>query len=88
MCAFTVAFDRTEIGYSPDRVNALVWALTELMVEGEGRHRLLFACSPWSTRYRLRWRLINEDSHTGKLWNAGGGGPSRILAELKNEHFV
>lgn len=43
MCAFTVDFDRKEMGYSPDRVDALVWALTELMIEGEPRRRLLFA---------------------------------------------
>jgi hypothetical protein len=36
MCAFTVDFDRQEMGYSPDRVDALVWALTELMIEGFG----------------------------------------------------
>jgi phage terminase large subunit-like protein len=33
MCAFTTDFDRAAAGYSPDRVDALVWALTELMVE-------------------------------------------------------
>jgi phage terminase large subunit-like protein len=32
MCAFTSDFDRTRAGYSPDRVDALVWALTELML--------------------------------------------------------
>jgi phage terminase large subunit-like protein len=31
MCAFTSDFDRSRAGYSPDRVDALVWALTELM---------------------------------------------------------
>jgi len=39
MCAFTTDFDRGASGYSPDRVDALVWALTELLVEpiaGEG----------------------------------------------------
>ncbi|MDI1342773.1 MAG: hypothetical protein PSV22_01550 [Pseudolabrys sp.] len=41
MCAFTIDFDRKEMGYSPDRVDALVWALTELMIEGGGRRRLL-----------------------------------------------
>lgn len=41
MCAFTIDFDRREMGYSPDRVDALVWALTELMLEGEGGRRLL-----------------------------------------------
>lgn len=30
MCAFTVDFDRKASGYSPDRVDALVWGLTEL----------------------------------------------------------
>lgn len=29
-CAFTTDFDRKSAGYSPDRVDALVWALTEL----------------------------------------------------------
>ncbi|MGY3615942.1 DNA-packaging protein [Bradyrhizobium sp. USDA 10063] len=30
MCAFTSDFDRARVGYSPDRVDSLVWALTEL----------------------------------------------------------
>jgi len=30
MCAFTSDFDRKANGYSPDRMDALVWALTEL----------------------------------------------------------
>ena len=30
-CEFTLDFDRTAAGYSPDRLDALVWALTELM---------------------------------------------------------
>jgi predicted phage terminase large subunit-like protein len=42
MCAFTIDFDRGEMGYSPDRVDALVWALTELMIEG-GERRLFMA---------------------------------------------
>jgi predicted phage terminase large subunit-like protein len=33
MCAFASGFDRQAAGYSPDRVDALVWALTELLVE-------------------------------------------------------
>jgi hypothetical protein len=33
MCSFTTDFDRKVAGYSPDRVDALVWALTDLMVE-------------------------------------------------------
>jgi predicted phage terminase large subunit-like protein len=30
MCSFTTGFDRKAQGYSPDRVDALVWALTDL----------------------------------------------------------
>lgn len=30
MCSFTSDFDRSRNGCSPDRVDALVWALTEL----------------------------------------------------------
>tara|TARA_R110000824_G_scaffold359628_2_gene547218 strand:+ start:763 stop:2094 length:1332 start_codon:yes stop_codon:yes gene_type:complete len=30
MCAFTIGFDRKAQGYSPDRVDALVWAFTDL----------------------------------------------------------
>lgn len=30
MCSFKIDFDRAAEGYSPDRVDALVWALTEL----------------------------------------------------------
>ncbi|HKS88744.1 MAG TPA: terminase family protein [Stellaceae bacterium] len=33
MCGFTADFDRRTAGYSPDRVDALVWAITELLVE-------------------------------------------------------
>lgn len=35
MCDFTTDFDKKVMGYSPDRVDALVWALTELALEGE-----------------------------------------------------
>ena len=33
MTAFAADFDRSNAGYSPDRVDALVWALTELLVD-------------------------------------------------------
>jgi phage terminase large subunit-like protein len=33
MCTFTSDLDRDSTGYSPDRVDALVWALSELFVE-------------------------------------------------------
>jgi len=33
MCQFTLDFDKKTMGYSPDRVDSLVWAFTELMLE-------------------------------------------------------
>jgi phage terminase large subunit-like protein len=41
MCAFTTDFDRSQHG-SPDRVDALVWAFTELMVNAQ-RAQFVFA---------------------------------------------
>jgi hypothetical protein len=38
MCAFTTDFDRASAGYSPDSVDALVWALTDLLVESMKNH--------------------------------------------------
>ena len=42
MCSFTVDFNRGEMGYSPDRMDALVWGLTDLMIDA-GEAKLLFA---------------------------------------------
>lgn len=36
MCDMTIDFDRKAAGYSPDRVDALVWGMTELFLEEEG----------------------------------------------------
>lgn len=33
MCIFTSDYDRTKMKYSPDRLDALVWAMTELAIE-------------------------------------------------------
>jgi phage terminase large subunit-like protein len=35
MCTFTVDFDRKAMGYSPDRMDAMVWAFTDLLIEGD-----------------------------------------------------
>jgi phage terminase large subunit-like protein len=43
MCAFASDFDRAKAGYSPDRMDALVWALTELML---GFQQEPVICSP------------------------------------------
>ena len=43
MCAFTSDFDRNRAGYSPDRVDALVWALTELTPPADGYDPVMWA---------------------------------------------
>jgi len=35
MAEFTIGFDARSAGWSPDRVDALVWAITDLMLRGE-----------------------------------------------------
>jgi phage terminase large subunit-like protein len=42
LCTFTVDFDRKSMGYSPDRLDALVWALTELSENMGGGGRGVF----------------------------------------------
>ena len=42
MCNFTVDFDKKAMGYSPDRVDALVWALTHLAVKPRAEPRIRF----------------------------------------------
>jgi phage terminase large subunit-like protein len=36
LCGFTSDFDRSRAGYSPDRLDALVWAVSDLMVKTYG----------------------------------------------------
>lgn len=42
MCLFTSDFDRKSMGYSPDRVDSLVWGLTHLFLEGSDTGLLEF----------------------------------------------
>lgn len=49
MCSFTIDFDRVAEGYSPDRVDALVWAFTELfpkMVRKQHKPRRTASAKP------------------------------------------
>ena len=41
MCIFTTDYDRVKMKYSPDRMDALVWALTELAVESSPGENIL-----------------------------------------------
>lgn len=42
MSQFTADFDRNRAGYSPDRAEALVWALTELMVNQSASTQMVY----------------------------------------------
>lgn len=41
LCAFTIDFDRNRAGYSPDRLDAMVWAITELMGRGHSTEAVI-----------------------------------------------
>lgn len=41
MCLFTTDYDRVKAKYSPDRMDALVWALTELAIEASPGENIL-----------------------------------------------
>lgn len=44
LCAFTSDFDRARAGYSPDRLDALVWALSELVVRNSAPVQQSIGC--------------------------------------------
>lgn len=67
MVAFTSDFDRVRAGYSPDHVDALVWALSELMVE---------SVAGWGL---LEWtRLEAEKVVAGQFGNRNPTGPPSL----------
>ncbi len=43
MCDFTTDFDKELMGYSPDRVDSLVWLITHLALGGQGDYGMLGA---------------------------------------------
>lgn len=43
MCDFTTDFDKKAAGYSPDRVDALVWALTSLLLDDDYEYSMVRA---------------------------------------------
>jgi hypothetical protein len=54
MTNFTSDIDRAAAGYSPDRVDALVWAFSELLVRpmnGEGIYELYRRRNRWSIHF-------------------------------------
>ncbi len=64
MCEFTSDFDRKEAGYSPDRVDALVWGLTQVLLAGTANTGILEFYRQENER-----RLVEK--MTGKPWKPG-----------------
>jgi hypothetical protein len=63
MCGFAPDFDRAAAGYSPDRVDALIWAFTDLLVEpmaGEGIFELYRQQASRRRKRRPRRRNANR----------------------------
>lgn len=67
LCSFTVDFDRKSMGYSPDRLDALVWALTELSEDAvSGSQKPAFGSIDMSgTHSRQASRMNAPADHLG-----------------------
>jgi hypothetical protein len=68
MCGFTSNFDRTTAGYSPNRVDALVWALTELMTRPMSSYGIfeIYRCAAMGRPVqpadnRLDWKIRYDE---------------------------
>lgn len=71
MCGFTSDFDRSRAGYSPDRVDALVWALTELLIGSTAGMGVL-------EFYRRESLGVPATPQVDHGWHMpGGGAPTR-----------
>jgi predicted phage terminase large subunit-like protein len=73
LCAFASDFDRGSAGYSPDRLDALVWAITELAVKHQAPYPIfgrygsdgIVITHPAPKRSRLAAGLITEGPLAG-----------------------
>jgi phage terminase large subunit-like protein len=98
MCVFAPEFDRSSAGFSPDRVDALVWAFAELLVEpmasegvlpvGEGKGRLTAAEAGPAARADLCDRQPGIRGAAGAPETAAPGtGRGRGRLRGQNRHF-
>lgn len=92
MTSFTTDFDRKGMGYSPDRVDALVWAFTELMVGGSS---VVFVASerdvivppiPLPDHWPRLFAVDIDRNAVGALW--GALSPSEDVVYLYAEYFA
>ncbi len=79
MCAFTTDFDRGRAGYSPDRVDALVWVFTELML---GVVQDVPIVAPIILRPAHSNRYFPESS------TFTGGAEARVAADRRSSGFT
>jgi len=70
-CSFTSDFDRGSAGYSPDRVDALVWAFTELLVERMPSYAA-YALAREQAEATIARRRAEEEARRPKLTPAPG----------------
>lgn len=76
MTAFAPDFDRSRAGFSPDRVDALVWALTELVL-GQ-------SCQGW-----LDWaKHTAENIRAGRPMHSSPPTPDRVTLRAPRPHML
>lgn len=86
MCLFTSDFDRKAMGYSPDRVDALVWALTHLFLEQADTGLLEFYQQEVQKRQHTREAKKDEDS--GKIRMTAPNGITTAYGQTGNQYSV
>src|SRR6185295_12731803 len=93
MCAFTTDFDRARAGYSPDRIDALVWGLTELLVEPMPNYGIfeytrlrrfpLFGQLPGSNKLKAGSRLLVSPFPEIKFMLSCCGGAVKLVGSRR-----
>jgi phage terminase large subunit-like protein len=86
MCLFTSDFDRKAMGYSPDRVDALVWALTHLFLEQADTGLLEFYQQ--EVQKRQHTREAKKDENSGKIRMTAPSGITTAYGQTGNQYSV
>lgn len=87
MCLFTLDFDRNAMGYSPDRVDALVWGFTHLFheqQEGAG----LFEYMKQEAAKLEAGRLATSSEAIGSIWMKAPPGVTTAFGRFGQRYEV
>ena len=86
MCEFTSDFDRKKMGYSPDRVDAVVWGFTHLMLDNDAGTNVQDFYRQESSRHaeKVEASRSGRRSGEGKVWLVPPDGTSSATGLIGN----